>query len=234
MLVEFQTTCKVMRDAPFPVVAAPSGMTLGGGMAVVVHCDAMVAHANTTMGQVETLVGLIPGGGGGKELLNRWRDGPGTPPGIEAAVMTFRLVGMGQTASSPEEARPLRLMLAKDRSVMNRDRLLATARDRTLAMVEGYAPLPAPEFMALGTAGYEALKGVLDRLEENGITTPHDHVVGGQLARILCGGARPAGTPVSEDEVFALERETFLHLAGTAATLAGIRHMLDHGRPLRN
>jgi 3-hydroxyacyl-CoA dehydrogenase len=216
MLVEFQGTCKAVRAAPFPVVAAPSGMTLGGGMEVVVHCDAMVAHANTTLGQVETLVGLIPGGGGGKELLNRWRDGPDAPPGVEAAVMAFRLVGMGRTASSPEEARPLRLMLAQDRSVMNRDRLLATARARALELAEGYEPPGEPDFIALGPAGTEALRGVLDRLEEKGITTPHDHVVGGQLARILCGGDRPAGTPVSEDEVFALEREAFLALAGTA------------------
>ncbi len=234
MLVAFQATCKAMRDAPFPVVAAPSGMTLGGGMEVVVHCDAMVAHANTTLGQVETLVGLIPGGGGGKELLNRWRDNPETPPGVDAAVTAFRLVGMGRTASSPEEARPLRLMLARDRSVMNRDRLLVAARDRALELAPGYAPPPEPDFAALGPAGYEALKGVLDRLEEKGIATPHDHVVGGQLARILCGGDRPAGTPVSEDEVFALEREAFLTLAGTAATLARIRHMLKFGKPLRN
>ena len=117
---------------------------------------------------------------------------------------------------------------------MNRDRLLAAAIARALALAEGYQPQPEPEFIALGPAGYEALKGVLDRLEEKGIATPHDHVVGGQLARILCGGDRPAGTPVCEDEVFALERETFLYLAGTAATLARIRHMLDHGRPLRN
>ena len=75
---------------------------------------------------------------------------------------------------------------------------------------------------------------VMDGLEAKGITTPHDHVVGGQLARILCGGDRPAGTPVTEDEVFALEREAFLHLAGTEATRARIRHMLEHGRPLRN
>jgi 3-hydroxyacyl-CoA dehydrogenase len=128
----------------------------------------------------------------------------------------------------------MRLMLAQDRAVMNRDRLLATARDRALQLAEAYEPPPEPDFIALGPAGYEALKGVLDRLEEKGIATPHDHIVGGQLARILCGGDRPAGTPVSEDEVFALERETFLYLAGTAATLARIRHMLDHGRPLRN
>ena len=125
-------------------------------------------------------------------------------------------------------------MLERDRAVMNRDRLLAAAIARALELAEGYKPQREPDFIALGPAGYDAIQGVLDRLEEKGIATPHDHVVGGQLARILCGGDRPAGTPVSEDEVFALERDTFLHLAGTAATLARIRHMLDHGRPLRN
>jgi 3-hydroxyacyl-CoA dehydrogenase len=234
MLVEFQTTCAAMCAAPFPVVAAPAGMALGGGFEVVLHCDAVVAHANVTLGQVETLVGLIPGGGGAKEILSRWRDGPDVPPGIEAAVTTFRLVGTGRTASSPDEARPLRLMLARDQAVMNRDRLLAAARERALSLAEGYAPPPAPTFAALGPAGYQALQGALDRLEEKGIATPHDHVVGGQLARILCGGDRAAGTPVSEDEIFAIEREAFLHLAGTEATRARIRHMLEHGRPLRN
>jgi len=234
MLEAFQSTCKAMRDAPFPVVAAPSGMTLGGGFEVVLHCNATVAHANTTMGQVETLVGLIPGGGGGKEILNRWRDAPDRPPGVEAAAMAFRLVGTGRTAGSPDAARPLRFMLERDRAVMNRDRLLAAARERALELAEDYRPPSPPEFIALGAAGYEALQGELDRLEEKGITTPHDHVVGAQLARILCGGDRPAGTPVSEAEVFALEREAFLYLAGTEATIARIRHMLLRGKPLRN
>jgi len=234
MLAEFQGTCAAVRGAPFPVVAAPAGMTLGGGCEVVVHCDAVVAHANVTLGQVETLVGLIPGGGGAKELFSRWRDAPDVPPGVEAAVTAFRLVGTGRTASSPDEARPLRLMLDRDQAVMNRDRLLAVARDRALAMAEGYAPPAPPTFAALGQEGYDALQAVLDALQAKGITTPHDHVVGAQLARILCGGDRPGGTPVSEDEVFAIEREAFLHLAGTEATLARIRHMLEHGRPLRN
>ena len=234
MLTEFQNTCTAMRDAPFPVVAAPCGMTLGGGFEVVLHCNAVVAHANTTMGQVETLVGLIPGGGGGKEILSRWRDGPEAPPGIEAAATAFRLVGLGRTAGSPDEARPLRLMLARDRAVMSRDRLLAAARARALELAEDFRPPAPPDFAALGPAGYRALQAVLDELTEKGIATPHDQVVGAQLARILCGGDRPAGTPVSEPEVFALEREAFLYLAGTEATIARIRHMLLRGKPLRN
>ncbi len=234
MLTEFQETCAALRAAPFPVLAAPAGMTLGGGFEVVLHCDAVVAHSNITVGQVETLVGLIPGGGGAKEILNRWRDAPDTPPGVEAAVTAFRLVGTGRTASSPEEARPLRLLLPHDEAVMNRDRLLAAARERALKMAAGFAPRPAPRFAALGAEGYGAIQEVLDGLRRREIATPHDEVVGGQLARILCGGDKPAGAPVSEAEVFALEREAFLHLAGTEATLARIRHMLEHGRPLRN
>lgn len=234
MLSEFQDTCAALRAAPFPVLAAPAGMALGGGCEVVLHCDAVVAHSNVTLGQVETLVGLIPGGGGAKEILSRWRDKPDEPPGVAAAVAAFRLVGTGRTASSPEEARPLRLMLPHDQAVMNRDRLLAAARDRALALASGFTPRPAPRFAALGAAGYDAIQKVLDGLREKGIATPHDQVVGGQLARILCGGDKAAGEPVSEAEVFALEREAFLHLAGTEATLARIRHMLEHGRPLRN
>jgi 3-hydroxyacyl-CoA dehydrogenase len=234
MLVEFQDTCKAMRDAPFPVVAAPSGLALGGGYEVVLHCDVVEAHANVTLGLVESLVGLIPSGGGCKEMLHRWTDGADQEAAIAAATTVFATIGMGKTASSPEEARPLRFLLDRDRSTMNRDRLLATARARALALAEDYAPPPVPSFIATGAPGGEALAAVLDRLEAKGITTPHDHTVGAQLARVLCGGERAAGEALSEDDVFALEREAFLHLAGTPQTLARIDYMLERGRPLRN
>jgi len=234
MLVEFQDTCKAMRDAPFPVVAAPSGLALGGGFEVVLHCDVVQAHANTTLGLVESLVGLIPSGGGCKEMAHRWCDGEDQTAAIAAATTVFRLIGMGRTAGSPEEARPLRLLLDRDRTSMNRDRLLAAARERALAMAPDYAPPCAPKFVATGQAGLDALSAVLDRLEQKSITTPHDHTVGAQLARVLCGGERAAGEPVSEDDVLALEREAFLHLAGTPQTLARIDYLLDQGRPLRN
>ena len=233
-LIDFQATCKAVRDAPFPVVAAPSGLALGGGFEVVLHCDAVQAHANTTMGLVESLVGLIPSGGGCKEMLHRWRDGDDEASAISAATTVFRLIRMGQTASSPEEARPLRFLLKRDRSSMNRDRLLSAARDRALAMASDYVPSRAPSFTAIGRAGAETLSNVLDRLREKAITTPHDHTVGAQLARVLCGGDRAAGQAVCEDDVLALEREAFLYLAGTPETMARIDYMLEHGRPLRN
>jgi 3-hydroxyacyl-CoA dehydrogenase len=234
MLIEFHATCKAVRDAPFPVVAAPSGLALGGGFEIVLHCDAVQAHANITLGLVESLVGLIPSGGGCKEMLHRWRDGGDEAAAISAASTVFRLIGMGQTASSPEEARPMRFLLERDRSSMNRDRLLVAARDRALAMAPGYVPPRAPGFTATGRAGVEALSAILDRLQAKGVTTPHDHTVGAQLLRVLCGGEHAAGEPVCEDDVLALEREAFLYLAGTPETMARIDYLLEHGRPLRN
>jgi len=179
-------------------------------------------------------VGLIPSGGGCKEMLHRWCDGEDESAMIAAATTVFRLIGMGRTAGSPEEARPLRLLLDRDRTSMNRDRLLGAARERALVMAPDYAPPCAPKFVATGRAGLDALSAVLDRLEQKGITTPHDHTVGAQLARVLCGGERAAGEPVCEDDVLALEREAFLHLAGTPQTMARIDYLLDQGRPLRN
>jgi 3-hydroxyacyl-CoA dehydrogenase len=135
-------------------------------------------------------------------------------------------------ASSPETARPLRFLLGRDCATMNRDRLLADARDRALELAVSYTPPPPPRFEALGRDGLEALEATLDRRKRE--ATPHDHVVGARLARVLSGGDRAAGDPLSEDDILALERESFLHLAGTPATLARIEHMLEHGRPLRN
>jgi 3-hydroxyacyl-CoA dehydrogenase len=229
MLLDFQTTCQALRAAPVPVVGAPSGMALGGGFEILLHCDAVQAHANTTLGLVETLVGLIPSGGGCKEMLHRWRDGQEEMSGLCAAQSVFRVIATGRMASSPEQARPLRFLLGRDRATMNRDRLLAGARDRALELAAGYTPRRPPRFQALGRDGLEAL---LDQLKQKG--TPHDHVVGARLARVLSGGDRSVGEPLSEDDILALEREAFLHLAGTPATLARIEHMLEHRRPLAN
>jgi 3-hydroxyacyl-CoA dehydrogenase len=209
-------------------------MALGGGFEILLHCDGVQAHANTTLGLVETLVGLIPSGGGCKEMLCRWRDEKERRPGISAALSAFRAIATGRMAGSPEQARPLRFLLSRDRATMNRDRLLADARDLALELALSYAPPPPPRFEALGRDGFDALEAVLDQLKQKGGTTPHDLVVGARLARVLCGGDRGAGDPLSEDDVLALEREAFLHLAGTPATLARIEHMLEHGRPLRN
>ena len=231
----FQSACLACRYAPFPVVAAPSGMSLGGGFEVLLHCDALQAHANTNMGLVETLVGLIPSGGGCKEMLHRWtRDASNSDAKLKGALEVFAIIGMGKTAASPMEARPLRLFEDHDRFSMNRDRLLAEAKARALDMVKDYRPRQPPRFSALGIKGMDAMQTLLDELNAKGITTPHDLVVGKHLAHVLCGGDRPAGESVSEEEICALEREAFIALCDTPGTVARIEHMLAKGRPLRN
>ena len=233
MLVEFQDTCTALRDAPLPVVAAPAGMALGGGFEVVMHCDAVQANVNCTLGLVETLVGLVPGGGGCKELLRRWTSPSDADP-VAGAVRVFEFIGMGKTASSPAQALPMRFLRERDRSTMNRDRLLAEAKSFALALSDGYVPPGAPALRAVGEPGRQAMLELLERLRAKGIATSHDEVVGKELANVLCGGDRATGEVLDETEVHALEREAFVRLARTGATRARIEHLLATGRPLRN
>lgn len=224
-----------IKYARFPVVAAPAGTSLGGGFEVLLHCDALQAHANIVLGLVETLVGLVPSGGGCKELLRRWcGDAPDIDAIIAGALRVFELVGMGKTATSPVEGEPYRFFLPRDRSSMNRDRLLTEAKARVVEMASGYAPPEQAGVPAAGPAGRQAMLETLDALHERGIATAHDRVVGKHLAEILCGGGARAGDLVSEEELCALERAAFIALAKTPATVARIEHMLAEGRPLRN
>ncbi len=231
----FQSACLGCRYAPFPVVAAPAGMSLGGGFEVLLHCDALQAHANSNMGLVETLVGLVPSGGGCKQMLYRWtRDAKDINEALKGALEVFSIIGMGKTAASPLEARPLRLFEDHDRFSMNRDRLLAEAKARALEMAKDYSPPDKPLFTALGPEGLNAMLEILENLNQKGITTPHDLVVGRHLARVLCGGDRSKGEQMGEDDLLALEREIFIALCDTPETVARIEHMLTTGRPLRN
>ncbi len=234
-LDEFQTTCKTARYAPFPVVAAASGLALGGGFEVLLGCATVQSHSNITLGLVEPMVGLVPAGGGCKEMLHRWTNDSDDPDSAQkGALEVFSIIGMARTASSPVEARRHRLLLDRDHSTMNRDRLLAQAKQRALALVNNYSP-PAPaRFVALGSQGLEAMQAVLDTLDGKGITTPHDRITARALARILCGGDRSRGDIVQEQQILDLEREAFLELAATQASVDRIAHMLETGQALRN
>ena len=234
-LVEFQHTCRAAKHAPFPVVSAPTGMALGGGFEVLLGSDLVQAHANVVVGLVEPIVGLVPGGGGCKEMLSRWtgsaRD---EATRVAGALRVFELIGTGRTATSPELARPLRLLRAVDRTTMNRDRLLADAKASALELAGGYEPPVAPAILAPGAPGYDAMCAMLDAMAGKGIALPHDVVVSRCLARVLSGGDAGAGEVIGEEELFGLEREAFLTLAHAPETAARIAHMLDRGRPLRN
>ena len=218
-----------------PVVAAPSGLALGGGFEVLVHCDALQTHANITLGLVETLVGLVPSGGGCKQLLHRWcADAEGIDDVQNAALTTFNLIGKARTAASPEEARPLRLMRAHDAVSMNRDRLLGDGKALALELADNYSAPQSPKFIALGQAGRTAMASVLQELVDQGVAKAHDVVVSRQLARVLSGGDAARGDALSEQDLLDLERAAFIELAHTDETRARIEHMLKSGRPLRN
>ena len=234
-LREFQETTTAIKYAPFPVVAAPAGTSLGGGFEVLLHCDALQAHANTVMGLVETLVGLVPSGGGCKELLHRWcGDGSDAEELVAGALRVFELIGMGKTATSPMEGQPYRFFLSRDRSTMNRDRLLGEAKKHAMELARNYSPPAKTGVSAVGPAGRQAMLELLEKLNGRGITTPHDLVVGEHLAQVLCGGGAAAGQMLVDEDLCALERDAFIALAGMPATLARIEHMLSEGRPLRN
>lgn len=234
-LLDFQMTCKALKYATIPVVSAPAGMSVGGGYEVLVQSDALQAHANTVLGLVETVVGLIPSGGGCKEMLHRWTEDAASPEdALPGALRVFEIIGMAKTGTSPVEARPLRFFLDRDQSTMNRDRLLGEAKAHALELANDYAPPPPPSFVALGAMGKDAMRELLDTLERKGITTPHDLVVGQHLAWLLSGGDHKAGTTLCEDDLYTLEREAFIALADTRATVDRIGHMLENGQPLRN
>ena len=228
-----QRTFKAMKYAPFPVVGAPSGMALGGGCEVLLHCDAIVAHAETYAGLVEAGVGLIPAWGGCKELLARYaRQGPRGPmPPVSRA---FETVSLAKVSQSAHEARDMGILRREDTIVMNRDRVLAEAVDKVHALHSGYAPPEPPVFRLPGRSGQAALALAIGEFARTGKATPHDVVVATALARVLSGGNADPIDEVGEDAVLTLERETLLSLVRTPETQARIEHMLETGRPLRN
>jgi len=229
----FQQSCVGLKRARVPVVAAPAGLALGGGFEVVVQSDAVHAHVNTVMGLVETIVGLVPGGGGCKEMLHRWTVASGGDA-HRGAMQAFAAIGMGKTSASPREAEPMQMFLHTDRSTISRDHHLPLAKAYALELAESYTTPAQATFEALGTPGYEAMANMLQHLVDKGIATPHDQVTGLGLARVLSGGDAAPGTSLTEQDYLDLEREVFISLTRTEGTQARIVHMLSTGRPLRN
>ena len=232
-LHHFQQTVLAMKHAPIPVVAAPSGLSLGGGFEVVLHADKVIFHANSVTGLVETLVGVVPGGGGNKEILYRWNERLGDID--KAAWQAFMNIGYGKTASSPLEAEPLAMFRdGIDEYVMNRDRLLDTAMQAAINMADGYAPTRREPLQMAGRDVWQKMVEWLQETHKKGHLTPHDVTTGTQIAMIVTGGDIDAGTELSENDICDLERKAFLTLARTKETQARIQHMLEQGSPLRN
>jgi 3-hydroxyacyl-CoA dehydrogenase len=230
-----QQAYKALKYAPFPVVAAPSGMALGGGCEIVLHADAVQAHAETYIGLVECGVGLVPGWGGCGEMLARWQAEPKLPRGpMPAAAKVFEGISIADVSKSAREAMEKKFLRETDGVTMNRFRLLADAKARALAMVEGYAPPPKPEYVLPGPSGRAGFDSAAQAFHRRGMATDHDLVVSDALAEILSGGETDIIDKVSEQDVLDLERRAFMRLARTGATLARIEHTIETGKPLRN
>jgi 3-hydroxyacyl-CoA dehydrogenase len=230
-----QAALKALKYAPFPVVAAPAGMTLGGGCEIVLHADAVQAHAETYIGLVECGVGLIPGWGGNGEMLARWQADMGLPRGpMPAPAKVFETVSTATVAKSAHEARERKFLRQSDGITMNRDRLLADAKARALSLVAGYAPPAPPSFVLPGPTGRAGFRLAVEGFHRRGLATRHDLTVADALAEVLTGGKTDIVDLVSEEQLLALERGAFLRLLRTKPTLARIAHTLDTGKPLRN
>ncbi len=232
-LDHFQQTVLAMRYAPIPAVVAPSGLSLGGGFEVVLGADKVIFHANSVTGLVESLVGVVPGGGGVKEMLYRWSERHGDVS--KGAWSAFMNIGYGRTARSPLEAEPLCMFRdGVDEYLMNRDRLLATAIDTALQLADGYDVEPRGSLQMPGRDAWAEMQEWLQKAHAKGQLTPHDVTTGTQIAMIVTGGDIDAGTELSENDICDLERKAFLTLAQTAETRARVEFMLEHGTPLRN
>jgi 3-hydroxyacyl-CoA dehydrogenase len=230
-----QLAYQALKQAPFPVIGAPSGMALGGGCEILLHCDAVQAHAETYMGLVEVGVGLIPGWGGCKELLARWQANTHYPQGpMPAVAKAFEIISTAKVSRSAAQAVELGFLRPTDGITMNRDRLLYDAKQRVLALAQDYRP-PAPVTYRLpGESGRVALEMAVDAFAAQGKATPHDVVVSKALATVLSGGNADWIDTTSEDDVTQLERAVFMQLVQHPDSLARTEHMLATGKPLRN
>jgi 3-hydroxyacyl-CoA dehydrogenase len=235
---QFQGVNMAIKYAPGPVVAAPQGMALGGGCEISLSSARIHAAAEAYIGLVETGVGLIPGGGGMKEMLIRANEHAGGGEDLDlfhALKPIFETIAMAKVSTSGEEARSLGFLRRSDLIAMNRDRQVADAKATALALVrEGYHP-PAPsEIRVLGEEFLAGAKLAIHMLVRGEFASEHDGVVGRKLAYILAGGSITAPQMVSEQYILDLEREAFVSLCGERKTQERIAHTLKTGKPLRN
>ena len=234
----FQNTTMRCRYSSIPVVAAPHGMTLGGGCEVTMHADAAVAAAETYIGLVEVGVGVIPAGGGTKEFALRASDayfkGDVMLPSLQEK---FLAIAQATVATSAKEAFNLGILRkGKDKLVMNQKRLIAAAKEEVLALDKaGYSqPATRNDILALGRTALGTFTLGVEGFLQGGYISEHDAKIGKKLAYAICGGDLSAPTKVSEQYLLDLEREAFLSLCAEKKTLERIQHMLQTGRPLRN
>ena len=238
MIRTFQQSTMALRYSDVPVVVAPAGLTLGGGAEIALHGDRVQAAAETYMGLVEVGVGLVPAGGGTKEMLVRAMSALPTPQSdaLPYVQKAFETVALAKVSTSGAEARRLGYLGAADAITMNRERLIADAKAKALERVrEGYVKPAVRTAIPVGGASLgAALKLGVHLAWRAGRASDHDALVGRKVAHIFAGGDLPHATTVSEQHLLDLERAAFLSLLGERKTLERIQHTLKTGKPLRN
>lgn len=228
-----------LRYSAKPVVTAPYGLTLGGGCEIAMHGNRVRAAAETYIGLVEVGVGVIPAGGGTKEMTMRAMDAAAKASDADPLVFlkkTFELIGMGKVATSAQEAKAWGFLRDVDSISMNGDRLIADAKQEVLNLdASGFEPpVPREDITVMGEDGIAAMKLALHMMKQGGFISDHDELIGKKLANIMCGGAINHAVQVSEQYLLDLEREAFISLCGERKTQERIAAMLKTGKPLRN
>lgn len=228
-----------LRYSAKPVVTAPYGLTLGGGCEISIHGNRVQAAAETYIGLVEVGVGLIPAGGGTKEMTMRAMDAAAAAPDADPLTFlkkTFEMIGMGKVATSAQEARSWGLLRDIDSISMNGDRLIADAKQEVLNLdAMGFsAPAQRTDILVMGEAVESAMKLALHMMKQGGFVSDHDQLIGKKLAHVMSGGSINHPAQVSEQYLLDLEREAFISLCGERKTQERLAAMLKTGKPLRN
>ncbi len=230
----FQETCKHLKYSDHPVISAPSGLVLGGGEEVAIQSNFVVSHTNIVMGLVETGVGLVPAGGGCKEVLWRWSQTPEAKEDPDfAPLKVFNIIGYGTTATSTVEAEPLKFLRPEDKKVMNRNSLFEVSKKLILENKD-FTPPKECSFNLSGKPLKEKMIKVLEKLYNDKIILDHGMKVGSELANVLSGGDTTINQTLSEDELYKLELESFMRLIETKETQERIKHTLNTGKLLVN
>jgi 3-hydroxyacyl-CoA dehydrogenase len=238
MIAGYQGAVQRLKYASVPVVAAPYGMTLAGGLEMCMGCTQVQAAAETYAGLVEVGVGLIPGGAG--TMNSVWRALENIPKGVDPDVFpfvaqVFKNIATAAVATSASEAMELGYMRRSDGVSFDRARQLWEAKRRAVALAESGHHPPVPRAHRLpGENGIATLHLLVNTMMQSGFASEHDGVVARQLARIVCGGASGSTHEVTEEEVLELEREAFVSLTGEPKSLERMQYMLMNNKPLRN
>ena len=230
----FQDTCKQLKYSNYPVISAPSGLTLGGGFEVLVQSNFVASHTNIVIGLVETMVGLVPAGGGCKEMLARWLDTEEAKKDPNfAPLKVFDIIGYAKTATSPVEAEPLKYLRPEDKKIMNRNSLFEVSKK----ILDDNKEFKAPSEIKFNLPGKEVknkMISALEKLYNEKVILDHGMEVGKELANVLSGGNTTIDKSLSEDDMYKLELESFMRLIENNKTQDRIKHTLKTGKPLVN